>query len=221
LRPVDVWQVPNGEQTGDRDFGSTPTLFAYTDRAGVTHPMVGVGHKNGTYYAFDRNHLAAGPVWQRTIAAAGTQPLADVGIISPSAFDGARLYVAGERTVDGSDCAGSLRALNPADGALIWVHCMPDGPVFGAVTTANGIAVVGEGPRIVMVDASSGATVFTFLNPSGAWFYGAASIAHGALYQASTDGTLFAFVPGLGPANATGLLPRDNGGEVADVPRQA
>lgn len=189
LFPVDHWQVPLGEQVGDGDFGNTPTLF----NAG-TRSMVGVAYKNGTYYAFDRNNISAGPVWRASIAAGGVQPLSDEGSISPSAFDGSRLYVSGGyTTINGQGCYGSLRALNPSTGGSYWQHCMTDGPVFGAVSAVRGLVVVGEGPSIIMVSASSGSTVFRYRNPTNQWFYGGASISHGSLYQASNDGTLFAF----------------------------
>jgi outer membrane protein assembly factor BamB len=197
LSLVDHWQVPADEQAGDGDFGNTPTLFSYRTggpRQVEYHLMVGVAHKNGTFYAFDRNHLSAGPMWRAHIALGGTQPLSDEGSISPAAFDGKTLYVAGGYTnIKGAGCYGSVRALDPATGAFLWEHCMSDGPVFGAVTAAPGLVVVGEGSSIVVLAASTGQTLFTYADPSGGPFYGAACIANGMLYQGNTDGQLFAF----------------------------
>jgi polyvinyl alcohol dehydrogenase (cytochrome) len=197
LSLMDYWQVPLNEEVGDWDFGNTPTLFSY-HTGGVAHfdqhLMVSVTHKNGTFYAFDQNHLRAGPVWRAHIALGGTQPTQDQGSISPAAFDGKTLYVAGEyTTINGVGCLGSLRALDPATGAVLWADCFHNGPVYGAVTAVQGLVVVGEGPMIVMVAASTGQTLFTYRDPSGGWFYGAASIANGVLYEGNTDGRLFAF----------------------------
>lgn len=192
LALVDAWQVPASQETGDRDFGNTPTLFIAT-RNGVTRRMVGVAHKNGVYYAFDRDHLSAGPMWETKIASAGTQPLSDEGSISPGAFDGTTLYVAGGYTVvNGTGCYGSLRALDPNSGHMLWQRCMADGPVFGAVTVAGGVVVVGEGAWINVCDALDGRTLYRYHDGSGSFFYGAASISNGVVYEGNTDGRLFA-----------------------------
>jgi outer membrane protein assembly factor BamB len=73
--------------------------------------------------------------------------------------------------------------------------------------------VVGEVPWIVVLDARTGAKVFSYRDPSGSSFFGAPSIAHGVLYQANTDGTLLAFQPG-GSGESTGLTPQHNEGAV-------
>ena len=74
LSLVDAWQVPEAEQIVDSDFGSTPNLFvtAAGDR------MVGVANKNGMYYAFRRDALSDGPVWQDVVAD-GSVPLLPPG----------------------------------------------------------------------------------------------------------------------------------------------
>ena len=63
LSLVGSWQVPPSQQISDGDFGATPILFTSTQQ-GVTQDMVGAVNKNGIYYAFQRDNLAAGPVWQ-------------------------------------------------------------------------------------------------------------------------------------------------------------
>jgi len=114
------WQVPPAQQDGDLDFGSTPTLFTATI-GGRAHRMLGAASKNGIYYAFDEANISAGPVWTVTIARSGFAPQFGDGSISPSAWDGTNLYVGGgNTTIDGQGCSSSLRALNPATGAIIW-----------------------------------------------------------------------------------------------------
>lgn len=192
LTQMSYWQVPPTQQVWDGDFGTSPTLFTATIN-GVPTAMVGVVNKNGIYYAFNRAKIAAGPVWQRTISAGGDDPSTGNATITPAAWDGQTLYVGSENTViNGVACSGSLRALDPATGAFLWQNCMSDGHVFGAVSAVRGLAVVGEGAWINMVSTSSGNTVYRFHNPSGQMFYTPATISHGVLYQASTDGTLFA-----------------------------
>ena len=68
LTILSSWTVPQSEQVfGDADFGGTPTLFTATIN-GVSRSLVGALNKNGLFFAWDRNNLAAGPVWQSTIA---------------------------------------------------------------------------------------------------------------------------------------------------------
>lgn len=189
------WQVPASQATGDGDFGSTPTLFTATINGTATN-LVGVANKNGVYYAFNRANINAGPVWQRKVASAGACPQCGNGSISPSAWDGSTLYVGGgSTTIGGVSCAGGLRALNPANGALIWEHCMGAGPVLGASTAVPGLVVVGQGSWIIMVNATTGQTVFRFHDTSGSPFYGAATIANGVMYQGNMNGHLYSFVP--------------------------
>lgn len=188
------WQVPPGEETGDGDFGSTPTLFTATINGTLTQ-MVGVPNKNGIFYAFNRNLIHVGPVWRATLAKPGACPTCGDGSISPAAWDGTTLYVAGgNTTIGGSPCQGSLRAVDPATGHFIWEHCMRSGPVLGAVTAVPGVVVVGEGTYVIVVDAVSSQTLFRFDDTnSGSRFYGPASISNGMMYIGNMDDNLYAF----------------------------
>lgn len=191
----DSWQVPTSESIYDGDFGSTPTLFTATIN-GSTRDLLGIANKNGTYYALDRRALSSGPVWQAAIAHGGTGPESGDGSISPSAWDGSRLYVGGgHTTIRGIACQGSVRALDPATGAFMWEYCAGDGPVVGAVTAAPGAVEFGEGNIIEMLTAGNGATLFSYTGPSGDSFWGAGSIGDGVLYQGDMNGALYAFAP--------------------------
>ena len=66
LSVLDSWQVPAAQQTPDGDFGGSPTMFTAAI-GGVSAPMVGICNKNGLYYAFQQDDLAAGPVWSTRI----------------------------------------------------------------------------------------------------------------------------------------------------------
>lgn len=193
LQFVSSWQVPLPQQVIDSDFGATPTLFTATIK-GVSRALVGVAHKNGRYYAFVRGALSKGPVWTATIAKGGSCPNCGDGSISSSAWDGARLYVAGGSTsINGTQCRGSLRALNPATGAFLWQHCL-NGPVLGAVTAVSGVIVVTGGSAVTVINAGSGTSLFNFKDTSkGAVFFSAASISNGVLYVGSFVGNFYAF----------------------------
>jgi len=191
---VDSWQVPRSEWVFDSDFGATPTLFT-AKRGGVTLPMVGAVNKNGIYYALQQGALRKGPLWRATIARGGTNPDLGDGSISSSAWDGNRLYVAGGNTsIAGKQCAGSVRALNVATGAIFWQQCLTSREILGAVTAIPGVVVVGAGTLVVAFDASTGKTLFVYQDSHrGSSFEAACSISRGVLYIGNFDGILYAF----------------------------
>jgi len=159
--------------------------------------LVGIAHKNGRYYAFIRGALGRGPVWTDKIAKGGGCPECGNGSISPSAWDGTRLYVAGGRTViGGANCRGSIRAVDPATGAYIWEHCLMSGTVLAAVTVVPGVVVVDDGSDLVALADTSGQMLFSYKDHTkGSVFYGAASISNGVLYVGNFDGNFYAFGP--------------------------
>jgi outer membrane protein assembly factor BamB len=137
LAKLDKWQVPVAEQSPDADFGASPTLFSAPGPGGP-QALVGACNKNGTFYAFRRAALAAGPVWRFQVGQPAVDPPA---CIAGAAFDGTRLYVGGNATtVGGTTYAGSLRALDPANGGPVWQVGLPAN-VLGT-PTVNGSGVV-------------------------------------------------------------------------------
>jgi outer membrane protein assembly factor BamB/predicted small secreted protein len=194
LKLLGSWQVEASYQTNDGDFGSTPTLFEAPIKQ-VKHMMVGIASKNGTFYAFDRDALNKGPVWRATIAQWGPCGECGDGSLSPAAWDGTNLYVAGGSTrINDVPCPGSIRALDPANGNFLWQDCLSNGPVLGAVTLAPGMAVVGDGRELVVVATDSGKTLFSYKeNGDQSFFYSAASISTGVLYVGNMNGNLYAF----------------------------
>jgi polyvinyl alcohol dehydrogenase (cytochrome) len=192
LSYVSSWQIPTSQQVSDGDFGATPTLFTATIN-GTFHNMVGLENKNGYFYAFDRSIIHTGPLWSTQIDCSGC-----TGSQVPAAWDGTTLYVGSHKaTINGQTCAGSLNALNPATGAFIWRHCMTDGALYAAVMAVPGVAVIGEGPFIIVVDTKTGNTLFRYHNTSDN-FVGAGTISNGVLYfgaYAPNGGVLYAFAP--------------------------
>ncbi len=96
LTKVDKWTTPT-PINDDLDFGGSPAFVTATVN-GVSTPMVGACNKNGNFYMFNRNNLAAGPIWQRQVGAVGGT-LQGACVTSP-AFDGAQnaIWVAGNQT---------------------------------------------------------------------------------------------------------------------------
>jgi polyvinyl alcohol dehydrogenase (cytochrome) len=192
LKLLDAWKVPRGDQTKDSDFGSTPTLFKASFQ-GRERTLVGIANKNGTYYAFDRAQLNAGPVWRTQIAHGGACPYCGDGSIAPSAWDGQRLLVAGGKTeIKGTSCAGSLRGLDPATGVPAWELCLAGGTVMGAVIAVRGVAIVAAGPDVIVVASASGEPLHTFKDPDRKTaFLGGAGIGKGGLFLGPATGKLY------------------------------
>ncbi len=191
LSLISSWQVPRSQQTGDGDFGSSPTLFTAGSRQ-----LLGVANKNGYYYALDRTNLPEGPVWEERIAFdASDCPQCGDGSISPSAWDGSTLYVAGGNTIiNGATCLGSVRAVVPATGAVLWAHCLLGGPVLGALTAVHGVVLAVQGPWVNALNSATGATIYSFEDPDHAtMFMGAVTVVNGWLYAASGSGYFYAF----------------------------
>ncbi len=202
LSLVGSWAVPPAQLSDDSDFGATPTLFNGVI-GGQSVPLVGVINKNGIFYAFERDALDSGPVWQTPIAIGGGNPPAGQGDVASAAFDGTTLYVGGDNT---ANCSGSLNALNPSTGAFIWQHCFTDGGfVLGGVTsTSGGVVAVGEGNNIAVFSSATGALLYSY--PGTGPFWGPPSIADGTLYEGDMSGNLYALTVNQTPAAKLGFV---------------
>ncbi|MDQ6846609.1 MAG: hypothetical protein M3019_03375 [Candidatus Dormibacteraeota bacterium] len=187
------WQLPVAEQGPDSDFGSTPTMFTGTVTPGGTLlALLGVANKNGIYYVFQQGNVGAGPL-QRVRVANGTGGFK--GSISPSSWDGSRLYIAGGNTsINGTAYVGSLRAFDPNNlAAPLWQVGFTSGAAVGAVASDPGLAMVGHARVETIVNTQSGAVLLNATAASGGSFWGAASIAHGVIYVGDTTGILHAY----------------------------
>jgi polyvinyl alcohol dehydrogenase (cytochrome) len=195
LHLLGSWQVPSAMLPNqDSDFGSTPTMFS-ASIGGVVHPIMGLQNKNGIYYAFDRYAIPSGPLWQdRNCPECGT------GDISPSAYNGHLLFIGSDKTRIGRvTCAGSIRAVRPATGQVVWADCLRSGPVLGAVTAVPGLAFVDAGNAVYAVGTNRGTIVWSYKDTNGgsgfwaAGFWGAPTVSGGRVYAGNQDGNLYAF----------------------------
>jgi outer membrane protein assembly factor BamB len=189
LSLVGAWKIPIPEEVPDGDFGGTPTLFNATI-GGVAKELVGVANKNGVYYAFDRASVGAGPVWKTA------QISSQDNTIASSAWDGSRLYVAGNGTeIGGRACEGSIRAVDPSTGAFIWSDCLAGGVADAALTAIKGAVFAPLGSILYGLSTTVGKILFEFKDPSAHWFYSPAMVTGKALYIGNSSGSFYKFTP--------------------------
>ena len=117
-------------------------------------------NKDGLFFAWDRSNLAAGPVWQSTIADPSGSPRSIVS----AAWDGKYVctWAAAARSINGASCYGNICALDPATGAFIWRSCQDF--MTAGLTEVPGILIegVGAGGKIMFLNTANGATVLTY-----------------------------------------------------------
>jgi len=187
LTILSSWTVPTSEQqAGDADFGGTPTVFTATIN-GVPRVLVGALNKDGLFFAWDRNNLAAGPVWQSTVADPSGSPRSIVS----AAWDGTYLYVgAGGATINGTSCYGNISALDPATGAFVWRSCQDF--MTAGITEVPGMLLegTGAGGRIAILNTANGATLSNFA--AGSMVQGEVTVSNGILYAPLANGNLIA-----------------------------
>lgn len=202
------WQLPAALAVNDSDWGTTPILF--TDAA--NNPLVAAVNKDGLMFAFRRSNLAAGPVWVQSIAQGGESPEEGDGSVSSAAFGQGLLFQAGgDTTINGVAVTGSVRALDPGTGRVVWQHASPD-VVIASVAYTNGLVFAAGGATLEVLNASTGAVVYS--TTTGGRIYGAPALANGQVYFGSRDGNVYAY--GLsGPTTVGGGAFR-----LADTPYQ-
>lgn len=184
------WQLPFDAAVTDSDWGTTPTLV--TDANG--HQLLSAANKNGVVYTFDRNNVAAGPMWQRRIAIGGACPTCGDGSLASAIAANNVLYVAGGRNVtNGRGSGGSVTALDPATGNVLWVR-QTEQPIIGSPAYVNGLIGVVAGSMFEVLDATTGNILYTYT--LGAAGYGAVSVAYGTFYLGALDSNVYAFTPG-------------------------
>jgi outer membrane protein assembly factor BamB len=181
------WTIPANQTIVDGDFGATPVVYQPTTGPG----LVAASDKNGWIYAWDQANLSNGPVWERNLAF--PSPLNGTPNLGPVSWSSGRLYVGTSAAKVGSvTYNGSVDALAPATGKILWQRGESAGPIFGAAVFADGVLAVGAGPAFQVLNASSGALLYQFTTTTGN-FQGPAAIAHGEIVEGASDGRVYAF----------------------------
>jgi PQQ-like domain len=201
------WQIPDcNPACQDLDWGTTPTLM--TDAA--HRQLIAAANKNGYLYAFDRNNLGSGPVWQDDIAIGGAAPFNGQGSVSNGVFDGKYLYYAGGITsIAGQSYRGSVRAIDPTTGRYVWERGLGAVPL-AALTSANGEVVaptydVGGKAGLWIINAATGNVDYA----NAGDFFAPPTIADGLLFEGDIYGNVnaFQFPSTPGGAAAASVLP--------------
>jgi polyvinyl alcohol dehydrogenase (cytochrome) len=189
---ADTWTVANPNASPDFDFGADPNLYTTTIN-GKTTDVLGVGQKNGMYYALD-------PATGKEIWATQAGPGGVLGGIEwGTSTDGERIYAAitnGSHktytyaTYDGqkkTTSGGLWTALDAATGKILWQTADPQGSQYvtdGFVSSANGVVYAGSsGGNFYAMDARTGQIKWTF--PSGGAVWSGAAIVDGVVYWGS------------------------------------
>src|SRR6266567_745873 len=181
LRLIRSFKVPSAQLVGDGDFGASPTVFG---------PDVGACNKNGVFYALRRSTMKV--AWSRRIGAPA--PHHGVSNCSASAiYDGRTLFVAGPRhVINGKAYPGSVQALNPNTGALLWQTGLANGVIGSPSMDGGGVLAVGTYDftstpnEVYLLDATTGQIVRRLVR--GSADFAQSVFAEGRLYTANGDG---------------------------------
>ncbi len=181
------WQTPFSQSGIDSDWGGTPILF--TDKEG--QKLVVANNKNGFIYAFNRNNISAGPIWELPAYIGGDCPPCGNGSVSSGTYGGGMLFMAGGNTqIGGIGYSGAVRAIDPATGKYLWQHPTP-ATILAALVYVNGLLIDGEGQVMEVLNAQTGQRLYSY--QTGNDIYGAAAVSHGRIFIGSLDGYIYSF----------------------------
>jgi uncharacterized protein (TIGR03437 family) len=206
--------LSDDDSQNDLDWGSSPTLF--TPGQGV--PMLAATGKDGNLYGLRRADLSL--AWQTPLAVGCSDPVSGCGSISTPAFDGTTLFVgAGVRDLSlGS--SGSVYAIHPADGSMVWVQDT-DGSVVAPVTVANGLVFVSTTTGLQIYHAATGQCLWR--DPTGGTMYSQPVVVDGVVFATYVSGEVVAWrIPAGGAStmynfSAASFLPSLTPGAIASA----
>jgi outer membrane protein assembly factor BamB len=203
---LDVLQADKeGETNVDGDFGSSPVIFH--DSAGRT--LVGAGHKNGTFYAYELGRIGDGPIWSRDLGAKiGMMPAYD-----PTFGDGGTLFIVG--------AGRQLYAVDPATGDDRWPSVTGDG--FGHMAIANGLIYLNNHGTLLILDETNGQTLRSIVPDYTDSSFTGPVVAHGLVYwmagsRLNVWGLYSDTVPASTPAPQPASTPSATAEPVVSVP---
>jgi uncharacterized protein (TIGR03437 family) len=184
--------LPQDEAAGDLDWGSSPTLFNIPGGGGS---LVAATGKDGFLYAANQSDLSL--VWKTQLAVGCVAPDQGCGSLSTPAFDGTTLFVGAGVRDPTLSFNGSVYAINPANGLVLWEHDL-DGIVIAPVTVANGLVFAGTTTGLRIFDSLTGQTVWSD-NQRGL-LYSQPVVMNGTIYTTYLKGDLVAWnLPAVGP----------------------
>lgn len=144
---------PHRANLDDLDFAGAPNVFDVGGRA-----LVGLGNKDGTYYALDR--VTGFPAWR--VRATGPGETAPGTNFSTGGFIGPTAYAGG--IVVGGTAVGPppyLHAIDATRGTLAWQSQEP-GATYAATAVANGVVILGGTDfTLRAIDLRSGRTLWS------------------------------------------------------------
>jgi polyvinyl alcohol dehydrogenase (cytochrome) len=130
---------PHQPNRDDLDFAGAPNLFESTAPEGGSRALVGLGGKDGTYYALDRETGAL--VW--------TTPVVGPGLTNPGSNFSTGGFIGPTAVADGVITGGTaigdnpyLHALDAATGAIKWQQPLA-AATYGAPGVGGGVVVIG------------------------------------------------------------------------------
>ena len=188
---VKAWfLLPADESDSDLDWGSSPTLFTPPGEV----PMVAASGKDGVLYALRQEDLSL--VWKTEIAVGCADPQAGCGSVSTAAFDGTILYVGGGVRESAGDFNGSLYAIHPADGSILWQRDL-DGTVIAPVTVANGMVFASTTLGLEIFHAGTGQLLWR--DGTGGALYSQPVVVNGTVFTTYISGEAVAWaIPAAG-----------------------
>ncbi len=163
----DVFTIYGGATGPDFDIGSSANLFS-VDGA----DFVGIGVKDGTYYALDRD---SGTVkWMSMITGGG--PLG--GVISASAYANGMIFVASN---DMLTMQTTTVGISAKDGTIAWRHNAPN-MTYGGIAHANGVVYFGTNAgSVYALDGANGTMLWVDQTPNMAPIGGGPTVTQGRL----------------------------------------
>ena len=204
LHKKSSWTVPAADRLGDPDFASSPTLF-HASIEGEDTDLVAACNKNGTLYAWERDHLDDGPVWTFQVGMGVGR--GQRACLAAPVWNGSSLFLGGNPTtptmIDGVAYRGSLREIDPSTHEPIWQTGL-GGVVLGTPSismppTGSGVLAApefkgarGSTPGVPLVDAGDGRLVNFLPNLSG---FAQPVVVGGGLLIATDDGKVAYYAP--------------------------
>lgn len=191
----------------DADVGASPNLWVSRGRA-----LVGVGSKNGTYYAMDAR--TGRLVWEAHLSPGSTFG----GLLGSAAVVGTRIIATsniGDPSSNATTNTSVAVALDRDTGHVLWTRHLA-GNVFGPVSAVTGVAFVGtDAASMMALDVSKGRTLWSYRAPAKVG--GGASVVAGrvlwgygfTLFSGAGQGGIISFA-----VSAAGRVHQERGGMV-------